>query len=663
MVALKVFAWMLLVFLPGAWITFGLSLKCLSFWSRLFIAAMLSPVVVAIEFYALRLAGISFETTCVLLVLINLPVLLLIAHRREGWPRVDRRTLMAIVLIGFIMLAFTAPFLLDPQKRLYTWEAWSQADVVYALANGGLDLQDADLVGFRLSYPWAGHVFQAVQSYVLGTPPVDNYIWANLVWVPMIFAFAGAMVAEFGGSRLSRVTVAVWLAFGVNFVGALGGELVPKSLVRAHSLLGTIWGDNRYTPWLDKLVFFGQMWFALGLFIAVVYLSIRPWPTESRRSYLVLNACLLVALGIVYPVLLPAAVVVIGARVFVRIVSNPRAWRKFTEEVAGIAAGVAVASLVTFAQVKFLTGERASSQLIQLNSLREMESAALTSVVVLSPLLLAFVYGFRRYWRERREAALVLALGALASCAIYTLFDIPWYRNEYKFMFTAAICLAPFPSLALEPLLGRLGRLTLPVLALSTAVLGIPLANNIYTNTFTAYTRPGPVVELDSFDLRLAPQEPLSGLMDAVRQETPIDSLLVADDSDMHLPTLTRRQLYAPPNQSAPDPGILVSNEQMITLVKGYPAATYEQRRAVLNGLFSSNDEATMAASLRAILAYDRPVAVIVDDQRDAKLRDWLTNDDVGTCVYSGNGQELWLIRSTDLNDVAGRYAPSAGPG
>lgn len=663
MVLLNVLGWILLVFLPGAWISFGLTLKGLPFWARLCTAAMLSPVVAAIEFYVLRFAGASFETTSVLLVWVNLPALVLIARHRGAWPRADRRTLAAIVLVGSIMLAFTAPFLLDPQKRLYTWEAWSQADVVYALANGGLDLQDAELVGYRLSYPWAGHVYQAVQSYILGTPPVDNYIWGNLVWVPLIFAFAAGMVGELGGSRLSRVTVAVWLAFGVNFVGALGSQLVPKSLVRAHPLLGTIWGDNRYTPWLDKLVFFGQMWFALGLFIAVAYLSIRAWPTEGRRSYLLLIACLLVALGIIYPVLLPAAVVIVGARALVRLARNLRNWRKVTLEIAGIAAGVAVAGLITFAQVKFLTDGRASSGLLHLNSFRDMESETLASLVVLSPLLIAFVWGLRRYWRERRDATVVLGLGALASCAMYVLFDIPWYRNEYKFIFTAAICLAPFPSLVLQPLLERSRRLALPAVALLTAVLGVPLANNIYANTFTVYTRPGPVVDLGSFDLRLAADEPLSGLSDAVRQQTPVDSLLVVDDSDVHLPTLTRRQLYVPPSQSAPHPGILITSEQMITLVKGYPAAAYDQRRQVVDDLYRSSDAAEMSQSLQTILTFDRPIALVVDDQRNAALRDWLTDARIGTCIYSDNAYDLWLIRPADVSDAGSLHASTASGG
>ncbi len=654
MYVLNVLGWLLLVFLPGAWITFGLSLKGLPSWARLCFGAMLSPVVVAAQFYVLRLVGLSFETTSLVLVLGNAPAVLLIARRRGQWPRLDGRTAAAAALVAVVMLAATAPFMLDAQKRLYTWEAWSQADVVYALANGGLDLQDAELAGFRLSYPWAGHVYQAVQSYVLGSPPVDNFIWANLVWVGLIFAVAAGIVAEFGGNRLARVTAAVWLAFGVNFVGALGSGLIPQSWVRAHPMLGSIWGDNRYTPWLDKLVFFGQMWFALGLFIAIAFLSIRPWPTgAARRSYVVLTTLLLCALGIVYPVLLPAALTLVGARALVLIVRDLQRWsRALTWELLGISAGVLVAGLVTLGQVKFLTDGRASAGLIQLNDVRQIELTTIASIVVLSPLLVAFLYGLRRYWHERLVGTVVLGLAALASCAMYALFDIPWYRNEYKFIFTAAICLAPFPSLVLQAAFARLGRLALPAVAVLAAVLSVPLAHNIYVNTFTVYTRPGPLVDLQSFDLRLDAGESLAALSDEVRLATPVDSLLVADVADVHLPTLTRRQLYVPPTQSEPHPGILITSDQMLTLVKGYPSETVEARRATLNELFTSGEPAVIERALHTLLAFDRPLALVVDDQRNGALRDWLIAERIGTNLYAGNGRELWLIEPPQLARV-----------
>src|ERR1700680_540120 len=77
-----VLGYLLLVFTPGAWITFGLSLDRIPFWARLLTGAMLSPLVVCAEFYLIRLAGIPFGTTAVILVLVNVPAIYLVWRRR-----------------------------------------------------------------------------------------------------------------------------------------------------------------------------------------------------------------------------------------------------------------------------------------------------------------------------------------------------------------------------------------------------------------------------------------------------------------------------------------------------------------------------------------------------------------------------------------------------
>jgi hypothetical protein len=647
--SLSICAYLALVVLPGAWITFGLRLGDLPFWARLCSGAMLAPVVVAAEFYVLRLFGLPFESIPAFLVVFNLPALVLIVRNWRPFGRPRLSTLFAIGTLTAVMVAASAPFLFDSQLRTYTWEAWSQADVVYSLANGQLLVEDAELAGVRLSYPWAGHVYQAVLSYLLGSPPVDNYIWANVVWVPLIFAFTAGVVAEFGGNALSRVSAAMWLAFGVNFVGYVVGQVFPTEWIHAHPILGTIWGDNRYTPFLDKVVFFGQMWFALGLFSALVYVLVRPWKEEYRRSYQILIAVMLCGIGVIYPVLLPAAFGVVGARGLVALAAALKTRESvvhavISSEITGLALGVIVSAAITFAQVRFLTEGRASSMLVQLNSFYHMRWTAVESVIVLSPLLLAFLLKLRDCWRTQSAALTVLGIGALLSSALYVLFDIPWYRNEYKFMFTAAICLAPFPSLVLERMTLRLGTLAVPAIALLATVLSIPLAHDVYANTYTAYTRHGPATDDGQFDLRLAGGEDLAQLTDAIRASTPTQTILVTADANLHLPTLTRRQLYVAPLQADPHPGILITSDQMLTLVKGYPLELVEQRRSVVNDFFQTQDPATLVDALERMLAFGRPLAVVIDDQCAGVLRDWLPSEGIGRRIYSSDNREVWLI-------------------
>jgi hypothetical protein len=634
-----------LVVLPGAWITFGLPLKGMPFWVRLAAGAAIAPFVVAVQFYIVRLSGISFEASTLLLIVLNLPPLYLMARRWPGWPQVDRRSMALAIMVGIIIIASIAPFLLDPQKRIYTWEAWSQADVVYSLANGGLDLEDADLAGVRLSYPWAGEVYQAVTSYVIGGAPAANFIWANLVWLLIIFAFAAGIVAELGGNQLSQVTVAIWLSFGVNVVGSLGANAIPASWVQAHPSLGDIWGDPRYTPWLDKLLFFGQMYFAMALFAAILYLMIRGSPANFGRSYVLLTGLLLGALGVIYPILLPAAAAVVGARWLVTAGKRLRTTTNMlATEVLGLPAILLVALIVTLVQVKFLTEGRSSTTLVSLNTFHDIRLTGVETFVVMSPLIIAFAIWLARNWRTRPGAASVLGIGALASCGLFVVFDVPWFRNEYKFIFTAAICLAPFPSLLMEPLLERLGRLAVAGVVVLAAILAVPFALGIQSNSPShLYTELGPVTDADQFDLRLVTGR-MARLTDAIRTDTPIDSLLVVDNADLHLPTLTQRHMFVAPATAQPYPGVLVTSDDMLTLVKGYPQSLVDERRAVVRALLDSDQSAQRWPALQQILALNRPLALIIDEQHQAGVIGWLVEQGIGKPVYTDEGMDVWLI-------------------
>lgn len=636
---------LLLIFLPGAWLTFGLPQKGLPFWARLLAGIMLAPLAISAQFYLFRLLSIPFDLSAVLCVAVNLPVIYLIYRQRVKLPVPDRNAILAAIIVAVVILASIAPFLINPQERLYTWEAWTQADVVYSVANGNLLLEDAELAGVRLAYPWVGHVYQAVLSFWAGTPPVTNYIWPNLIWLLCIFGFAAGIVAELGGNSLSRVTVAIWLAFGVNFVGYVLGNLVPLAWIKAHPILGGIWGDNRFTPWLDKILFFGQMYFAMGLFIAILYLMLKEWPDGSKRDYIIITGLMLCALALIYPVLLPPACLVVGLRGLLVLIEKRTRLGDSVGEILGLGLILLIALGVALAYTRFLTSDRPGTTLLGLNPFSFMRQRVIESIIVMSPLLAGLAVVLFRLWKEKRPALVLLVLGGVLSCSLYVFFSIPWYRNEYKFIFTAAICMAPFPALALEPLIQRAGRAALPLLAIFTGILAFPLASHVYLNAYTLYTETGPLVDTHNFDLRLADQEPLSGLLDAVRLKTPTDTLLVFDRANLHLPTLTRRQLYVPPAQAAPYPGVLVTSDETLTLAKGYSPLLLGERRSTLKDLFETQDNEKMSLALDKILELDRPLALILEQPRQGALVNWLSVQHIGRSIYNENGFDLWLIK------------------
>jgi hypothetical protein len=645
--ALRLVLALLLIVLPGQWISFGLPLKGLSYWFKVLIGVALTPLVVGVEFYAIRLLGASFGLTASLLVIVNLPVAYLLVRDRPPFSPPDATTILTILMVSLVILASCAPLLLDPQKRLYTWESWMHADIIYSLANGNLLLQDTEIAGVTLAYPWIGHIYEGTLSYLLDSPPVTSYIWFNLVWLIVIFGFVAGIVADLGGNRMSQAGAAVWLSFGVNFVGYVLARIVPPTWADRYHVLLYIEGDNRYTPWLDPVVAFSQIYLGLGLFTAIVFLILRSWPNGHGRYYLILIGLLLCGLGIIYPVLLPAAFAVVGAKVLLMLFRQMRGRLLRTwPEISGLVGILVVAGLVTLIWVRLLTGARTGLTLISINNIYFIRYESIITAVVMSPLLLGFAVAIVRRRKENGDALIMLGLGGLASLLLYVLFDVPWWRNEYKFIFTAAICLAPFTSIALEPVLNRLRRLALPALGLLTIVLASPFAYKVYVQSYYYYTRPGPPVDASHFDLRLDQRQPLSELLNIIRDKTPVDSLLVLENTATHYPTLTQRQLYVAPAEATPQPGILVTSDEMLTLVKGYPKELVEERRAVVKGLFESDDPAQMATSLDDILAFRRPLVLLLDEQRQAPLRQWLTKEGIGSSIYEGEGLIVWVIAS-----------------
>jgi hypothetical protein len=635
----------LLILLPGAWITFCLPLKDMSFWGRLLVGVLLAPFVVIVQFFALRLLGASFELTSILLVGINIPAIIPISRRWSRRLPADHRTMTAMGIVFLLMLLSIAPFLVSPEKRLFTWEAWSQADVVYSIANDHLNLEDAELAGVRLSYPWFGHIYQAVLSYLLGTPPVTNYIWTNLIWLVCMFSLAAAIVRELGGNSFSQIMVTVWLAFGVNFVGGAIGPLVPITWVKSYPILGGIWGDSRYLSWLLKVLFFGQMYFAMGFFMAILYLVIKPWPDRFNPCYVALVGLLLCGIGVIYPVLLPPAAALIGARIMTIILDT---WIDHTpvsyKEIFALGSVTMLAAVITYVNTQFLIADRGNALLILRNALWVMRWKAIESIIVTGPLLAGLVLVLPRLWKKKRAPLIIMGVGALVSFVLYTLLDIPWWHNEYKFIFTAAICLSPFPSLAMEPVVRRLGRWALPGVAILTIILAAPLTQEVYGN-IGAFTKQGPVVDAHSFDLRLADRELYSGLTDAIREKTPINTVLVLQNTDLYFPTLTQRELYVAPSDPRPHPGILITSDEMLVLVKGYKKSIVEQRRSVVDGLFNPHENGlARAQSLNQVLKLNRPLALVLNERRDATLLEWITTQENGSFLYKQNGLILWFV-------------------
>jgi len=625
--------------LPGTWITFGLPLRGLSFWPRLLAGVMVGPLVVILEFYLLRFIGVPFQLTATLIAVLNFPALYLVARRTDAWPRPDRRTVGGWLLALALPLAFLAVRFHDPLVRAYYGHAWMHADIIYMLANGALRPEEPQLAGVLLSYPWAGHIYQGVLSFLLGSAPVSNYGWTNVFWLLAVFGLLSAMVGELGGDRFARIATVIWLAFAVNAVGYVLWQTLPTQFASDYP----VWGDPRYAPWLRKFYLFEQILLGLGMFTALTYLLIRDWARRIPWDALIVMALLLSGVGIVYPILFPAAAAVVGAKLVALLMHGTAAPRLDRyKDILALAVLIGVGGLVTFSYVSFVTAERASGGMVLVSGLYGIKVKAASSVVALSLLLAGLVLSLRRMWSTRRGALTVLVLGALGSATLYAVFILPHVINEYKYIFTAAICLAPFPALALETPLRRLGRWRLPVFALVAIALAAPAAHKMYTWPGLPMKDP-PALDMRDFELRLAEQERFAAVCDVIRRQTPVETMLVTEKSDFEFPTVTQRQMYVPLADEF-IPGVGLRSDHLLKKVKGYDEELIEERRVTVRRLFGG-DKTARTPALVSLLELDRPVAILVEEALHQDLSTWLTDEVGAETLYRGEGLVLWLIR------------------
>lgn len=654
-----------LVFLSGGWVSFGLPLSGLSFWARFFLGTALSPLVVCVQFFAIRLLGASFELTIPVLVVLNLPVLALL-WRRRGEVRLPglNSMILWVCVLAIPVACLVVPQFLWPTHWLYYYaHAWLHADVVYMIANGALLPEEPMLAGIVLSYPWVGIVFQAALSFLLDSPPVATYGWTNLLYMLTIVWFTAASCRSLGGGNFAAVSSVVFLLFGVNFVGYFLGLAVPDEFVRGAveyilSTLGltlpranvdlvNIWGDWRFTPWLWMFGAFGQNPLALSFFGGLLFLFAAEWRGDDRLTRPLLVFLLLTSTGLIYPLVFPAAFAVVCLGTVKVLLDEHGESRTIPHgRLLGLVLVLAASAAIGSAYIAFLSQDRGGASLLGLSHPFKMVKQAWMALIVTLPLLCTLALVFFRCLRRDRNAALFYLAGALASILFYITLDIPHWKNEYKFIFTAAICLAPFSGLALEPLEGRLGKLVLPFSIVLTLVLAAPYFHKHY-RLYPPAGNP-PALDVSSFDLRFDDAERFSGLVDAIRERTPVETVLVVDRADFNFPTVTRRAMFAPPEQERPSPGVLLTYGDLLGNVRGYDAGMLEERALVVRGLFEGDDD-SRSESLGRIRELGRPMAVVLDESRQGALLDWLEKKNRGARLYSGNGLVLWV--EIDHND------------
>jgi hypothetical protein len=393
--------------------------------------------------------------------------------------------------------------------------------------------------------------------------------------------------------------------------------------------------------------------YALAMFAAAAYLLVARATERAARADTVVLTILGAGIAVIYPVLSPAFWVLVlaamsGTLARGRAADGTGPWPR----IRALALVLLVAIVATGLCVSYTARDRVAGTM-GLHAPDAMFRQAVLGLIVMAPLLAGSVVVLKRLLRVHITETLTLLLGGLASLAVYTLFSLPGGGLEYKFIFTAALCLAPFPALAFEPLFNRLGRHGEKTAAVViTLILAAPAAHKLITDSWSRYwipsldagTPPRPALDVSSFNARLRDEEPAAPLVNAVRTETPSNTVLVARAPELHLPTLTQRPFYAAPAQDTTSyRGINVAMDQVLLDIRGYDPKIVAERRSTVESLFAAADDASRATAYGKIANLGRPVAIIVGDA-DSALARWLLGRG-GENIHDDETSAVWLLR------------------
>jgi len=600
------------------------------------LASLLSPLVVFVAFFPVRWAGIPFGTTCWLLAAVNLPAIWLVMKNSPAWRMPgfqERIALLFVVLVPLLSFAFSA----TEERSMYFGHPWVYSEPAYMFARGALLPEDPDFAGMRMGYPvWGDLLYRGILAYLLDSPPMVSYIWSQVVWLLAGCAFMAGIVAELGGGWLARGVTGLWLLFGVNPAGYVLGHIAPKWLDGYDH-----WGDFRYTPWFSKWTVLNTMPLPLALLIAAVYVLIRS--ATLTRDSLIPIGLLALSTALFYPLLFPPFLLLLGAKALaVWMESRRNGMGPVFRQWSAIALIGGVSGAAMLLNLHVLLINRFSGTGLRL-SFGNWKARTLEMLIVMAPLGIMTMAALVPLWRSKRPGLAILALSGTGACLLAILIRIPYYDNEYKFVFAAAIALAPLASIGTERAAEWFGRRGAVALLAGLVVFLVgPFVHKVITGEPAPKYRI-PKTGIGSFQLRLDPSEPLAHLYEAIRREVPDNGILLADRPEQHYPTLTGRSVYATHARIAPFAGVDLGMTGLLTHARGYDPKIIAERRETLEAAFDAGNPQRSSQALNRVLAMGRPVALVLEPGH-GNLLALLKRGRAGKAVYEQGGFVIWLF-------------------
>ncbi len=630
--------------LPGTWLVYTLPLAPLRRSARLALAIALSPAVLALEVLLLKAFQIPFATIPTVLLFANLPALFfLIRGWRSAAQPVERPTVIAWLgggaLLALLGTYLALPWRLVPSLRTFAWHALWHTDIAYALTRNSLLPEEPELAGMRLSYTWTGHFFWSVTGWLTNLPPTVLYAVTNVIWLLAAVLLAYALCRD--GLRLSRPLALLGsgtIFLGTNIAGTLAWIYARDWQWQQH-----YFGDLRYTPMLGKYLGFETMPFAFALMIGVAFVTTLALQQRLRHLWAILTA-LLVALGLLYPILFPAGCLIVGVLWLLLLLQqfellSPSTAHYSWQSLIALALGGIASVVVTFGFLQLVTldGSNAPIHLAALAAMKEKSVQVVVALMLFTPGLFYIVTALRR----RSGPGLLLFGATLGLMALYVVADLA--TLEYKYVLAATIVLAPVGAAGVATLLRRpalqwvaaLGVLSLLVGA--NQLLMLQIGAQIPANLVNA-----PAVDETGFWLQLQPDQAEAGWVRAIRTETPENTIVVATDSHIHVSPFLERSLYAPSDADGTKiAGYSVENRYNLLSWRGYSPALYDGRLAAVQALQGDAPD-QWAQALLTMLTLERPLAIHLTTDRP--LVAWLQAQQMGTELYATEQDVVWMV-------------------
>jgi hypothetical protein len=622
-----------LLLLPGVWLAFGLRLRELPGAARLALAGALSPVLVALEFCALRAVGLQFERAAWAVVVVNLPAIWLLVRARLS-DKVSWRSLAGF-LMAYLLLAGCVAFVLIGFRntRVFTGHSWMQMGILYQFPNGRLWPEEPELAGIAVAYPWLGHAFWAVLAWTMALAPTKAYVVTNLACLLWLCVLIYVLSRHLGASAFASWVGLVWLGLGVNVVGSIVWSVAGRL---GHGM----WmpGDVRTTPWVRKFIVFEADAFALTLFSAALLVAVVALRSRNR-SYLVLTAVLVTAIGLIYPLLFPPALLICGV-LLAFLWWFERSQPGFGLRIRTLFAAIVAAGLVVLANAHLLAHSRVVP-LLYLSPLISMLAKAATEWLALALFLLAIV--FVRREQLFQPGVLLLLVTSVPILLLRPVLQVGAGHNEYKFLLTSALCLVPAATLAIDRWVTR--RTAAVAIVGASVLLVVPALPALQTQQAVSNPESLPAVDESGFSIRLDPAEPRFGWIEAVRTLTPVETVVVARRADLFLPAVTERSLWSPPEHIQRVPGYWLDNRWNLVEERGYAAALFDAREQVVRCAYECQDERDLRKVESRLKSLGRPLAIVFAPGEGQFLLALLRHDKRAKTVYAdSSGMAVWLV-------------------